>query len=191
MSERRVLLVDDDPIIDRSFARTLSGKGYAVITAESGHDALDKLAAEHYDAVYADLRMPDMSGFDLAERIKDSQPWMPVVIITRHGSDEDEARDEARAEVVDVLELIHKPLTAGSIEETVQKAREYPVVETEDDLRAVCERRAGLVIVKDVAMFLAAPLIALAYVVLLPLVGLGVLVWIGYKKLRARHETQA
>ena len=42
---RKVLVVDDDPVVGKSFRRVLSGKGYVVITAEDGFDALAKLPA--------------------------------------------------------------------------------------------------------------------------------------------------
>ena len=45
----KVLVVDDDPVVGKSFDRVLSGKGYAVITASSGQEALDKLETENYD----------------------------------------------------------------------------------------------------------------------------------------------
>jgi CheY-like chemotaxis protein len=74
----RVLVVDDDPVIGQSFDRVLSGKGYAVITASNGEEALRKLKDESYDVVFADIKMPGMSGLEVAERIKASQPWLPV-----------------------------------------------------------------------------------------------------------------
>ena len=71
----RVLVVDDDPVIGKSFERVLSGKGYAVITASDGAEALRKLNNENYDVVFTDIKMPGMNGLEVAERIKASQPW--------------------------------------------------------------------------------------------------------------------
>ena len=79
---RKVLVVDDDPVVGRSFDRVLSGKGYAVITAVSGQEALKKLETEEYDAVFTDIKMPGMSGLEVAERVKEKRPWLPVVIVT-------------------------------------------------------------------------------------------------------------
>ena len=78
----KVLVVDDDPVVRKSFDRVLSGKGYAVITAENGEEAIRKLNEEKYDVVYTDIRMPGMSGLEVAEEIKAKRPWTPVVIIT-------------------------------------------------------------------------------------------------------------
>jgi two-component system response regulator PilR (NtrC family) len=84
--------VDDDPVVARSIDRVLTGKGYAVITASGGTEALEKLAQEKYDAVFTDIRMPGMDGFEVAKRIKATQPWLPVVIVTGYGSPESKAR---------------------------------------------------------------------------------------------------
>src|SRR3989337_875766 len=92
---KKVLVVDDDPVVTSSFDRVLSGKGYAVIKAASGAEALSNLAAEHYDLVFTDIRMPGMSGIEVAERVKASQPWLPVVIVTGFGSGDNEARATA------------------------------------------------------------------------------------------------
>src|SRR3989337_4023568 len=95
---KRILVVDDDPVIGKSFDRVLSGKGYAVITAADGEEALRKLSTETYDVVFTDIKMPGMSGIEVAEHVKASQPWLPVVIVTGYGSAENQARAEpARA----------------------------------------------------------------------------------------------
>ncbi len=46
-ASRKVLVVDDDPVVRKSFDRVLSGKGYAVITAENGEEALNKLSRKN------------------------------------------------------------------------------------------------------------------------------------------------
>ena len=92
---RKVLIVDDDPVVRKSFDRVLSSKGYAVITAENGEEALRKLNEEKYDVVYTDIRMPGMSGLEVAEQVKARKPWTPVVIITGYGTEAAEARAAA------------------------------------------------------------------------------------------------
>ena len=86
-ASRKVLVVDDDPAVRKSIDRVLTGKGYAVITAENGEEALRKLNEEKYDLVYTDIRMPGMSGLEVAEQVKARKPWTPVVIITGYGTD--------------------------------------------------------------------------------------------------------
>src|SRR3989337_4148040 len=92
---RKVLVVDDDPVVGRSFDRVLSGKGYAVITAGSAQEALNKLETENYDVVFTDIKMPGMSGLEMAEQVKQRRPWLPVVIVTGYGSPAPQAQAAA------------------------------------------------------------------------------------------------
>ena len=115
---KKILVVDDDPVIGKSFDRVLSGKGYAVITAADGEEALRKLSTETYDVVFTDIRMPGMSGLEVAERVKASQPWLPVVIVTGYGTGE----NEARATAAGVAGFLRKPLSPYMIQGTTERA---------------------------------------------------------------------
>ena len=172
---RKVLVVDDDAVIGRSFTRVLSGKGYAVITAANGEEALSKMENEKYDAVFTDIKMPGMSGIEVAEHIKAHQPWMPVVIVTGYGTEE----NVKRANEVGVTEILQKPLSPETIEKSVaaQFVKEAPKVEKKI---AETKLRSPLT---NVLLFFAAPFIGLAYAIAFPFVGLGVLAWMGGKAL--------
>ena len=177
---RKVLVVDDDPVVGRSFERVLSGKGYAVITARDGEEALRKLNAEAYDVVFTDIKMPGLSGLEVAERVKASQPWLPVVIVTGYGTEE----NEARAEAAGVADFLRKPLSPEAIEGSAEKALQETAARAvaEEALAPVAVPGVGRAI-KNVALFFAAPFIALAYLIVGPIVGLAVLAWMGAKAL--------
>ncbi|MBK7792488.1 MAG: response regulator [Betaproteobacteria bacterium] len=115
---RKVLVVDDDPVVGKSFDRVLSGRGYAVVTASDGDEALRKIAAEEYDVVFTDIRMPGMDGIAVAERIRDRQPWLPVVIVSGYAT----AANEARARAAGVSAVLHKPLSPEMIEGSARDA---------------------------------------------------------------------
>ena len=117
-ANRKVLVVDDDPVVGKSFDRVLSGKGYAVITASNGQEALNKLETEDYDVVFTDIKMPGMNGLEVAERVKQKHPWLPVVIVTGYGSSD----NETRAEAAGVSGFLRKPLSPEMIEGSAQKA---------------------------------------------------------------------
>jgi CheY-like chemotaxis protein len=175
-ASRKVLVVDDDPVVRKSFDRVLTSKGYAVITAESGEEALRKLSEEKYDVVYTDIRMPGMSGLDVAEQVKAKRPWTPVVIITGYGSD----AAESRAKAAGVVSFLHKPLSPEMIEGSAREALAAPPAAEEAVSPAVAEapraEPSGVGgALKNIALFFAAPFIGLAYVVALPFVGLGFL----------------
>lgn len=191
---RKVLVVDDDPVVGKSFNRVLSGKGYIVVTAEDGYDALNKLQSEKYDAVFTDLRMPGMNGLEVAERIKARQPWIPVVIVTGYGS----RTSEERARAAGVAEFLHKPLSPEMIEDSAAKAMhwkesaEAPVAEeARAPVTAAAEAAATARphMLKNMALFLSAPFIGLLYAVLMPFVGLGMLAWLGGKALMEQPRT--
>jgi CheY-like chemotaxis protein len=177
----KVLVVDDDPVVRKSFDRVLSSKGYAVITAETGEDALRKLNEEKYDVVYTDIRMPGMSGLEVAEQVKARKPWTPVVIITGYGSD----AAEARAKAAGVSSFLHKPLSPEMIEASARDAMAAPAMTTpavaaEAAVLPVAEvppaaEASGLArTLTNIGLFFAAPFIGLAYIVALPFVGMGV-----------------
>jgi CheY-like chemotaxis protein len=173
---RKVLVVDDDPVVCKSFDRILSGKGYAVITAENGEEALRKLNEEKYDVVYTDIRMPGMNGLEVAEQLKAKQPWTPVVIITGYGTE----AAEARAKAAGVSSFLHKPLSPEMIEDSARDALAPAAVAEAPALPAaveapVAEPAAKESALKNILLFFAAPFIGLAYIVAMPFVLLGVL----------------
>ena len=187
---KKILVVDDDPVVAKSFDRVLAGKGYAVISAANGEEALRKLNAETYDVVFTDIKMPGMSGIEVAERVKKSQPWLPVVIVTGFGSTE----NEARAEAAGVSGFLHKPLSPemieGSTEKALLEAVAAPAAVPEAAPAAAEAVRAGSHL-KNVALFFAAPFIGLAYILAFPFVGLGLLAWLAGKAMMRNGTVKA
>src|SRR5438034_11796048 len=70
----RVLVVDDEASVCVSMQRYLAGRGHHVETTASGEDALIRLRDAKYDAVILDMRMPDLSGEQLFERLRSNDP---------------------------------------------------------------------------------------------------------------------
>jgi len=188
---RKVLVVDDDPVVSKSFDRVLSRKGYIVVSAENGLEALSKVAREEYDAVFTDIKMPGMDGIEVAQQMRARRPWTPVVIITGYGS----AEHEARAEAAGVRSFLRKPLSPDMIESSLDAAIAEAVAPVAHVLpqagvavaavaaprfAAEADAAAGEVrsvgqFVKNIALFFAAPFIALAYIALFPLLGMVML----------------
>jgi CheY-like chemotaxis protein len=178
----KVLVVDDDPVVGKSFDRVLSAKGYAVITAGNAQEALHKLDTENYDLVFTDIKMPGMSGLEMAEQVKQRRPWLPVVIVTGYGS----PGNEARAEAAGVSGFLRKPLSPEMIEDSAAKAMSDAGAKAQSAAAAEVQPAAGPAptaaqsvarAVKNVALFLAAPFVGLAYILAFPIVGLGMLAW--------------
>jgi CheY-like chemotaxis protein len=187
-ASRKVLVVDDDPAVRKSIDRVLSSKGYAVITAENGEEAMRKLKEGKYDVVYTDIRMPGMSGLEVAEQVKARKPWTPVVIITGYGSD----AAEARAKAAGVTSFLHKPLSPEMIEDSARDALAAPAAQVLA-LPAAAEaprvEPAGKAsVLKNILLFFAAPFIGLAYIIALPIVGLGAIAVLA-ARVAAKNET--
>jgi len=181
---RKVLVVDDDPSVRKSFDRVLSGKGYAVITAENGEEALRKLNEEKYDLVYSDIRMPGMSGLEVAEKIRARRPWTPVVIITGYGTD----IAEERAAAAGVSKFLHKPLSPTMIEDSARDvlavaAAPAPAGEAftaaAPEEAVAAEAAAAGSVLKNIILFFAAPFIGLAYIMAMPFYGLAMVALLG------------
>lgn len=178
---RKILVVDDDPIVGKSFDRVLAGKGYAVITAQDGEEALRKLETESYDAVFTDIKMPGMSGIEVAEKIRATKPWLPVVIVTGYGSQ----ANRARAAAAGVSEFLQKPLSPAMIEDSAAKAVLATEAAAPAEIAAVVAMEATQKAnwLKNVALFLAAPFVGLAYILAMPFVATGMILWFGAKAL--------
>ena len=184
----KVLVVDDDPVVGKSFNRVLSAKGYQVITAHDAAEALERLRQEEVDLVYTDIRMPGMDGLELAEQVRTRRPWTPVVIVTGYGT----AADEERAHAAGVSAFLHKPLSPEMIEGSAADALQHtsepaPIPATVTPIAPIApplaEPEARGTRLRDVALFFAAPFIGLVYAVFLPFVGIGLLAWMGVKEL--------
>ena len=87
MSREGLVLVVDDDAGTRKVARAnLSLEGFEVLVASSTADALDRLADADPLAVVTDLKMPDLDGIALMERIHAERPWLPVILVTAHAT---------------------------------------------------------------------------------------------------------
>jgi CheY-like chemotaxis protein len=177
---RKVLVVDDDPVVGKSFNRVLSqDKGYVVITAQNAAEALERLREQEYDVVFTDIKMPGMDGVELTERVKASQPWTPVVIITGYGT----TANEQRAKAAGVSDFMRKPLSPEMIEESATHALEQPAAVSVMPAPAAELAAASVEVIetrhpfKNAAKFFMAPFVGLAYAVLLPLIGIAMLAW--------------
>jgi DNA-binding NtrC family response regulator len=174
--EKRVLVVDDDQVVGKSFERVLTNKGYRVDTALSGREAFEKYAGGDFDMVFTDLKMPGQDGLEVAKRLKEMNPWLPIVVVTGYGTQE----AEEKAKTIGVAEFLNKPLTPTMIEDVAARViAARPAAE-----KAVAAQAAPAVeaakkpesVARNVALFFAAPFIGLAYIVAFPFVGAWMIV---------------
>ncbi len=113
MDERpRVLVVDDEENITFLVASALELTGMATATAATGRDALDQVARWRPDAVVLDVMLPDLDGFTVLQRVRDSGNHVPVVFLTARDTTEDRVRglrdggDDYLVKPFEVAELV-------------------------------------------------------------------------------------
>ncbi len=117
----RVLLVDDDEAFRGAIAAELARRGYDVVAAGSGRAALDQAALTEADVTLLDLRLPDLDGIEVLERLRRRNPSAAVVVLTGHGTI-DTAIRAIRLGAYDYLE---KPCPLTKLEMAIQKACEH------------------------------------------------------------------
>ena len=121
MAIEKVIVVDDDATIRRSLELQLKGKRLAVALCATISEAERTVAAEPFDLMFVDVRLPDGDGTDLLARLS-SQPRKPVIVMmTGHGSVES-AVSCIRAGAFD---YIIKPFSSGQIEVVMNKAASF------------------------------------------------------------------
>ncbi len=128
---RKIMLVDDEEVIRKALGMDLSLKGYEIITAARGEEALNKLVEDPCDLVITDLAMPVMDGIKVLKKVKEVSMEIGVIILTGFG-DLNSAIDALRVGADDYLlkpcdseELVLRIEKCLSKMEALQKIRIY------------------------------------------------------------------
>ena len=119
-SPARILLIDDEAGILKTFRYCLEDAGYRVSTAQNSQQALAAVEREVFDVCFLDLRLGDESGIALLPKLRAAAPWMRVVIATAHSA-VDTAVDAMKAGAADYLV---KPCTPEQLRVAADKQAE-------------------------------------------------------------------
>ena len=106
-----VLVVDDDVGIRKTLSRILEKEGYFVATVENGEQAIEASNERFFNVALIDIRLPDMEGTKLLERLKETEPKMVKIIITGYPS----LNNAIEAVNKDADGYILKPFDAGGL----------------------------------------------------------------------------
>ena len=89
MSEKRILIVDDDDEIRELLEFDIGHSGYFVDTAKDGLEGLNKALNNTYDIILLDVMMPKMNGFDVCRNIRQAKLAIPILMLTAKGTIDD------------------------------------------------------------------------------------------------------
>jgi len=124
----RILVVDDEKIIRDGCSRILAREGYAVFTAESGEETLERFDLEPFDLVLLDVKMPGLGGIETLTRLKEMDPGLTILIITGYPSIE----TAVRAIKLGAYDYVTKPFTPDVLRMAVNRALERKSLVTEN-----------------------------------------------------------
>jgi CheY-like chemotaxis protein len=116
-AQARILVVDDENFIRELLRDILESEGHLVAEAEDGFKALELFEAESFDAVFTDIGMPGMSGWDLARAIRQRNSQIPLAILTGWG----DAVSLAEQKAADVNWVVAKPFTIERVAEILKE----------------------------------------------------------------------
>jgi len=116
MRPRRILVVDDEPILVRLLQRALAAHGYEVEGAADGREALAMLDEMPVDLILSDVRMPVMDGPALLAALRERPQAPPLIFITGYG---DHTDSQLRA--MGAVEVHAKPLPAQTLVDIVRR----------------------------------------------------------------------
>jgi DNA-binding NtrC family response regulator len=133
----RLLIVDDDLLQARLIKSNLERPGrIRVEVAGTAHEALERLGREPLDAILTDLAMPGMDGIEMVRRIRETDPSLPVIVMTAHATME-RAVDAMRS---GATEFLQKPINVSALLTLVERAvADRPIRE---EVSALQKRRA-------------------------------------------------
>ncbi len=120
MNGSTVLIVDDEQTLARSAKAFLVDHGYEAEITGSGEQALELLERLQPDVVFADVRLPGMSGIDLLKRIREFDPVLPVIMLTAYGSIE----GAVEAVKLGAFDYVKKPVDLEELKLLADRARE-------------------------------------------------------------------
>ena len=134
MEREKILLVDDSPGGLLALEAILEDLGERLVTARTGQEALDKLAAESFAAIILDIRLPDLDGFEVARRLRDLEHHRatPVIFVTAF---DDQPTTAEQAYSLGAVDFLTKPVVPA-----ILRAKVKALV----DLRRMTQRLAKL-----------------------------------------------
>ena len=192
---QRVMVVDDDEGVRTSWKRLLTEQGFDVTTAEDGVRAISRLQEAPAQVVVSDLRMPGLDGLELLDWIHQRRPNTRFILFTGYGNED----VERKARKLGAFGYLNKPVSPEMLSAMIAAAMQTQVVtgakepaattqviadvstQVSTDLGLAVEPATGKRLsgaLQVAGGLIAAPLLGLAFVIFLPLIGIGAFFWV-------------
>jgi len=118
MDNKKLLFVEDNIIAADAIKSFLSNRYDKLSVAHSAEDAYDMFLADNHDLVITDLHLPNMNGFDLLQKIKETNPQTVVFVISAHNTPD----NTKEAKELGAAKFFPKPLDLDMLEKAVKEA---------------------------------------------------------------------
>ena len=140
MGQRRILIVDDEKLVRWALTQKCAEFGYQTLEAQNGEEALRALQNETVDAILLDVHLPDWSGIEVLEKLKQAGETRSIIMMTA-----DPQLDDVKAALrLGAYDFVSKPINFDELSVTLQNALEAGALRTEvESLRGEVRRRAG------------------------------------------------
>ena len=140
MAQKRILIVDDDKLVRWTLTQKCTEFGYFSLEASSGEEALRMLQTDPVDAILLDVHLPDLSGIEVLDKLKQAGETRSVIMMTA-----DPQLDDVKAALrLGAYDFVSKPINFDELSVTLQNALDAGELRTEvENLRDEVRRRAG------------------------------------------------
>lgn len=135
--QHTILIVDDEPLIRKSLFEILRIAGYQCLMVSNGEEAIEAIQKKPIDIVITDLRLPEMTGIDLLNKIKKLKPTIEVIVMTGFGTVE----TAVEAMKLKAFDYITKPIHDDEIKLVIERIIEKKgLLQENKDLRKIAQR---------------------------------------------------
>ena len=118
LSQKSVLLVDDDMDVLESTQYLLLEEGFDVITAANGKEAIEEFKDKNPDIIFMDIKMPVLNGYEAFYKIKEINKNAKIVLTSSYAIDDEEFK---KAKSSTLSDLLNKPFKINSIVKMIEK----------------------------------------------------------------------
>jgi len=115
---KKILVADDEANIRLLLEEVLAEEGYQVTTAATGREALRRILKEQFDLLIFDIKMPEINGLELVEKIRELKKNTPVIICSAYKH----LQDDYVVGTSDIAAYITKPVNLAELKEKVRAA---------------------------------------------------------------------